>query len=269
VEADEHRERLAAFVVRARRVLASPLAQDDEQLARAAQIKLDVRDGSGFVLEWLPDESALESLAARLRPLLLQRDPVYYGKAFASLGYLVRQSAGAAAEVKAHRKRWDNVVEGPGTRFYVQQIAADSGRLRRSWRDRELADAWFYGDLIHADEGPAGAEAPSLESRFHAAFAFIADVVALLWRALGLVYMLRASLALPDWAWTTPVGVDGGQWRERPGQIFMAPEGTPLPDGELGDEWRQVGPEWPGFLLGPQPFAQPQASDSGAGSTES
>jgi hypothetical protein len=86
---EQHRERLGAFVVRARRVLASPLAQDDAQLARAHQVQAIGRDERSYLRVWLPDERELESLAARARPLLLTGDIVYYANALASLSALV------------------------------------------------------------------------------------------------------------------------------------------------------------------------------------
>src|SRR6476620_3279434 len=87
----EHRERITAFVMRLRRVLASPLAQDDEQLAKADKWTMVALE-TGDVLEvkrWLPDEQQLESLAARIRPLLLEGEPVWYHNAFESMGYLL------------------------------------------------------------------------------------------------------------------------------------------------------------------------------------
>jgi hypothetical protein len=34
-----------------------------------------------------------------------------------------------------------------------------------------------------------------------------ADLVALLWRTLGLIWLCRRTLDLPDWAWTTEVSI--------------------------------------------------------------
>src|SRR4051794_14815961 len=68
-------EIVARFVLRARRVEAHSLVQDREAFAELAEEKGTIRltvDGSGTMTRSLPaDEEVFESLAARVRPLVL------------------------------------------------------------------------------------------------------------------------------------------------------------------------------------------------------
>ena len=236
---EQHRERLGAFVVRARRVLASPLAQDDAQLARAHQVQLIELDDRSSLRVWLPDERELESLAARARPLLLTGDTVYYAKALASLSALVPATKVAT---RALRSEWSKLTDDVG-RYAVQSLNPDQPEPPRTWDNQELANAFLYGDLVHADAQQQGAAAAAnLSERYRAAFGLLADL--LLWRTLGLVWLCRRSLDLPDWAWTPRSASKGTD-----GLIGKAPS-TPLlsaPRCELHpiwpDGWIRLGPE--------------------------
>jgi hypothetical protein len=131
-------------------------------------------------------------------------------------------------------------------RYAVQVLGPNQTDPPQTWDDHELADAFLYGDLVHADERhQQDAAAANLRERYRAAFGLLADLVALLWRTLGLVWAWRRDLDLPDWAWTAEVSIEGARWLEREGAFYAAPTGTGLPNS-VGwpDGWERVGPEW-------------------------
>lgn len=256
---EDHKDRVAGFVVRLRRVLASPLAQDDEQLARAHTMNFQqTTDGRALVSDWLPEEPALESLASRLRPLLLRGDPVHYATGLASVGALLRGNgrpdAMAQTNVRAQKKAWAGLTNQARGRYVIFDLGpvdqTDDERKPQQWRDREAAEGWFYSDLIHADtDRQAHLGNLNLEERVHAAFGLVADVVDLSWKTLGLVWVHRRQLALPSWAWDKPVGVEPG-WRTREGDVYIGEEGTLLPPIEMADlsqDWEKFAPGNPIF----------------------
>lgn len=76
---------LDRFVLRARRIAAHSLARDREELAALSQLKFDGQlslDGTMTFRRTLPDEEIFESLAARLRPLLVPGETVFHKKVF-------------------------------------------------------------------------------------------------------------------------------------------------------------------------------------------
>ena len=128
----------------------------------------------------------------------------------------------------------------------MQVLGQDQTDPPQSWDNHELADAFLDGDLVHADDRHQGdVAAANLRERYRAAFGLLADLVALLWRTLGLVWAWRGDLDLPDWAWTTEVGIEGARWLEREGAFYAARTGTGLPNS-LGwpDGWERVNPDW-------------------------
>jgi hypothetical protein len=245
----DHRERLTAFVIRLRRVLASPLAQDEEQLSRAAQWSFTALE-TGEVLEvsrWLPDEQQLESLGARLRPLFLKQDPVYCQSGLNSVGFLLASKSLPHLYLpsrKVLKRDWTALAKAKASRYFLQTAESDS--ILGSWQDSELANSWFYGDLIHASNHADGSEHSNIEERFMAAFGFISDVVWLCWRTLGLIFLVRRALALPDRAWTTEVAVEGNRWfTYKSPTVYVGEVGAvPTPDIDLEQD-----PNWQPFSI--------------------
>jgi hypothetical protein len=250
MQEQEHRERLAAFVIRLRRVLASPLAQDDEQMLQAHKWSMIALE-SGDVVEvgrWLPDEQQLESLGARIRPLFLKRDPVYCHSGLNSMGFLLARRSLQHLYLpwrKALKGHWTALDEARGSRYFVQVI--EPGQSADTRQDSELARSWFYNDLIHADLRHEH-DRFNIEERFAAAFGFVADVVKLCWRTFALIFLVRKALALPDKAWDTEVVVEGNRWStyESPA-VYVGEVATEVsPDTNLEED-----PNW-------RPFSIPQ-----------
>ncbi|MHA7264108.1 hypothetical protein ACX80W_12995 [Arthrobacter sp. TMN-37] len=73
---------------------AHSLMADPEKVAAMSQgemkLQLIPQTGESLLVQDLPSEEVLESAAVRLRPLILNDDPVYWGKALKALGYLLK-----------------------------------------------------------------------------------------------------------------------------------------------------------------------------------
>src|SRR5687767_9003392 len=110
-----HSARLSEFVLRARRIAAHSLAEDEEALVALAKGTMRiVSDGSKTYVEHaFPAEEVIESAAARMRPLLLKDEACHYLKALAALGYFLKDLP-LAENVKVIRKAWrDRLGETP------------------------------------------------------------------------------------------------------------------------------------------------------------
>jgi hypothetical protein len=67
---------------------------------------------SGVPVETLPLQEIVESAAARVRPLILNDDPTFYGKFMQATGYLISTND-APEEMKKHhlalKKAWNAI----------------------------------------------------------------------------------------------------------------------------------------------------------------
>lgn len=110
------------FVLRARRIFAYSLCADEVGLANLADgAWYSTRKGGiESISRLLPNEEVLESLAARVRPLLLQDDGVHYNAVLNALSSLLIRSgrpedAGWCKELKKSWQSSTSRVERPGT----------------------------------------------------------------------------------------------------------------------------------------------------------
>lgn len=76
---------LETFVVRARRVVAHSLASDDKLInsLQSGETKFLIPSdgGDATIIVEVPPEEQMESLAARVRPVILESEDTYYAKA--------------------------------------------------------------------------------------------------------------------------------------------------------------------------------------------
>jgi hypothetical protein len=145
---------LAAFSLRARRILSHSLMDDVELLDHIASASLVVRrtDGQLGIERILPREEQLESLAARVRPLTLNDEAIYYNKVLNALNtLLIRADAAEHTDWTRNLKAdWKSVDPASGKATYFHQTwSADTAPAEVN--DATLALSWFYGDLVHAD----------------------------------------------------------------------------------------------------------------------
>ena len=149
---------IAGFVQRARRVVAHSLLQDEGGLdaLAAGAFFAEQKDGAVSLKRILPNEEILESLAARVRPLTLQQDPVHYDKVLNALQSLLHSNGNTdyIEWCKSLKSEWHsvNVSSGKATYFVsLTKADEDDPSVPQEMTDAALALAWFYGDLVHAD----------------------------------------------------------------------------------------------------------------------
>lgn len=234
----QHTATVEQFVLRARRIEAHPLAQDDDALKRWAESGMGmlVRDGQTYLTFTAPPEELMESAAARVRPLLLNEDPVYVPTVMKALSYLVRDRTGLTRGLRDQRRQWEARVKKDGEPrdgyVIIREDAETGGSHSRT--DRQLAYAWLYGDVVHhnLDARALGSQF-GLDYRYRAAASMLAflmrhaistlNVIRDMWKA-GWLPRLR------DEVFEAPVVVTQTYW-EYPAQGHVGDAGTALPDG--------------------------------------
>ena len=93
-----------------------------------------------------PPEEALESLASRVRPLILGSEPIYYATALDALEQLVGTHAlNEEIDLDWWRNYWRAVIDA-NLDAQAYWVATPSGTVT----DRKLMYSWLYGDVIHA-----------------------------------------------------------------------------------------------------------------------
>ncbi|MHA3722558.1 hypothetical protein ACXR2T_01635 [Leucobacter sp. HY1910] len=247
---------LARFVTRARRIEAHSLVQNEGTLIAYAKGTFKVTlgfDGVATIRRPLPEnEEEFESLVARIRPLTLKSEPIYYAKVLGALERALEQitpDAEVAFEFQALKVSWESAeLQGTQVQGYsVQRSRIDGSESTKNVSDTQLAAAWVYADLVHADaQGPkAEALAFDLEERYAAAVLVFCGAAVRVVRTLRLIEHLKAAeiLDLADELWSQKVTVDTTEIVEE-AEVFMAPVGAPMPNlmtsVEMGEDWKSV-----------------------------
>lgn len=240
------------YVLRARRILAHSLCADEEALENLADGAWYAirKDGVESLRRSLPNEETLESLAARVRPLILQRDPVQYGYVLNALAfYLVRHGhMEQAAWCKELKKDWQSVDLTTGESGYTMSVTTEgSEEPPVEITDGGLASAWFYGDLVHADQAQIdNGKAFEIDLRFAAAAVRVAQVAILARDTLNFIRSLIDDGLIEiseDVLETIPVAA-GSKTVQLTG-LYSAPVGTevPGPAGQpVGETWQNAFP---------------------------
>jgi hypothetical protein len=249
-----HKRCLELFTVRARRVEAHSLARDKDELHRLATGNFDIEahpeTGQATLRRSFPPEEVVESAAARVRPFILDRDPIYHGKVTAALRAFAVGNGRATAEV-TKAKSWWKVIDPRSKQirgYAIQRITADGEADYVS--DNVLAFAWIYGDTIHADEQSVARAAPfDVDERYQAAVPLVAGIMIRVIATLRMVEQFRKAniVELSQEIFTVPVVATAREVAQE-AIIRVAPVGTPSPGA--GEEW---GPEW-------QPVRPPPAA---------
>ncbi|MGF6885981.1 hypothetical protein ABIA39_007506 [Nocardia sp. GAS34] len=120
-----------------------------------------------------PDEEALESLASRVRPVILSSEPIYYESVLRALETLVgRTVLDSVIDVDWWYETWAEAVDGSkDAQAYC--IVTEAGAIT----DRKLMYAWLYGDVVHAKAMRSPAiQALGINERYYAAAACIARI---------------------------------------------------------------------------------------------
>lgn len=167
-------DNLARFVLRARIVQDHSLAQDIGALKELSEVKfkfniLNFNKGGGANITVddikLPHSEQIESAAARVRPVFLFSDGIFYADVLAFLYEKIVDDNGKKKVLELlHECQTadpDYPVSGKGKR------AGDGGA---GFSNKELAGSWLYGSLLHDDENRRTfSDAAGIEHAYHAA----------------------------------------------------------------------------------------------------
>lgn len=202
-----HQARLSSFVYRARRIKAHSLNEDQSALIALAEGHVEIRRYPDGHAEWvtrLPDEERLESAAARVRPLLLKQDPVYFSKVLGALSYVIRDEESPLwVDLALIKERWLRADRG-----FTGAQQLDENNINVALSAKELSDGWFYGDLVHADHDVRRKMAGTdFQMRFQAAAQLVAWLMVQSNRALELTVKCveQGMIELPDEAFDETV----------------------------------------------------------------
>lgn len=245
---DQQMAKIEAFVVRARRIAAHSLAADPQVLLDLNRGELKVvleQDGTARLCQKYPPEEQLESLAARVRPVMLDKEPVYLPGVLKALGYFLRETPEQLETCQALRQQWENIDPRGGklAAYRVEHNRTDGTTGTSVASDSALALAWLYGDVIHADPQTTGDI--SLDERYRSAAHAVARIAVFVRDVLGFILWLHDEqlLQISDMVLQEQVVVENPD-RDQIGRAFTAPLGTemPAPGKPFGDAWTRMGP---------------------------
>jgi hypothetical protein len=187
---------LSRFVLRARRVLESRFARGEDVSPTVPQ---DEPPSGLYNTLLLADEESVDAAAARVRPLLLDsHGEVYWERVLDALGEIIGDQRPNDRETTWELRRlWEEVRKPP------RMVGGD--RVT----DRQLADRFLYGDLVHADVHPP--PIPDFVLRLYSAQSYVHDAVRAVRATLEVVHQAcqDGQLELPSWAWDDAVTVAG------------------------------------------------------------
>ncbi|UOX90429.1 hypothetical protein MUY14_07340 [Amycolatopsis sp. FBCC-B4732] len=250
-------ETIERFVLRARRVAAHSLMQDRESFTKLMQDNFTLRmalDGTATLSRSLPaDQEIFESLAARVRPLTLESESIFYKKVLAALKRMIKAASTPGSreleQLTELTSEWTAMSLGRDVQVYEMWLSnADDTETTGRATDNQLAAGWIYADLVHADATgwKQDALAFSLEERYAAAVSVISRLASLSSRTLEFVRQLHDSntIELERTVWDTAVVVASTELVLASATAYVGPVGT-VPDWnqpltELGEQWQQV-----------------------------
>lgn len=173
---------IEGFILRTRRVMAHSLIREQAALmtklnSGQVTIMITVNTKTGEESHRrkaeYPPEEALESLASRVRPMILSGEPIYYENALNALEQLVGADAlNDEIDLDWWKGYWRHAIDGNlGAQAYW--VATPSGKVT----DRKLMYAWLYGDVIHAKSPRSGVIRDlDIDQRYYAAAPGVARI---------------------------------------------------------------------------------------------
>lgn len=234
---DFNMDDLARFVLRARIVQDHSLAQDLRALEELTKVKYKLilptgdmagENGIKFADIKVPHTEQIESAAARVRPIFLFSDGIFYADVLAFIYEKTADDDEKKIILKLLRECQmadpDYPKSGKGKR------AGDGGS---GFSNKDLAGSWLYGSLLHDDEKRRTfSDATGIDSAYRAAVhsvsAMMLCVIKILHFITILVYCGKLDLD-PD-LWTSDVTFKGTTLSFR-GEVSVheAEVGTPIP----------------------------------------
>lgn len=243
---------IEGFILRARRVMAHSLLHEQAELMEKLQTGgftlKKVTDGEPggpthhLKIEY-PSEEAMESLASRVRPIILGSEPIYYRRVLNALEELVgTDQLNEHIDLPWWHGYWDHAVDG-NLEAQAYWVSTVSGTIT----DRKLMYAWLYGDVVHANAKKSPAiQKLDINDRYHAAAPGIARICErVIYTSMMLGELIgKGVLTVAPEVLTDDVVVTSNA-KDLPVHAFCAPLGVPIPEGIItqgpaaleGTEW--------------------------------
>lgn len=230
-------DNLARFVLRARIVQDHSLAQDIRALEELTKVEfkliLPTGDMAGenvikFADIKVPHTEQIESAAARVRPVFLFSDGIFYADVLAFLYEKIADDDDKKIILKLLRECQmadpDYPKSGKGKR------AGDGGS---GFSNKDLAGSWLYGSLLHDDEKRRTfSDATGIDSAYRAAVHSVSAMMLCVIKILHFITILvcGGKLDLDPNLWTSDVTFKGTTL-SFPGEVsvYVAKVGTPIP----------------------------------------
>ena len=221
------------FILRAKRVESHSLLKDINNLRRYAETESKIifnkeSNKAKIIIELPPDEEVFESLVSRIRPFILRSEPIFYEKIFSALEFIL-ETEELKASVSELKNHWD-LINTDSKEIHGYSISDDASHEAS---DLQLAGAWLYADLVHADpkENKKGGMDFSMEDRYVAAVRIFSSLALLTVETLAFIYNLEklGIFDIPENIKTEEV-VIGKDQIVKEGFIYQAPVGTEAPN---------------------------------------
>ena len=259
-ELDErHYKVLRAFVYRARRVECHSIAKEQAVLEAYAtgRMTLELKGSEASIVQQLPDEERLESLAARVRPMLLQRELTHHANVVSALKHFAGADPSLLDAINGLKTRWHDLrPERKDLLAWSAQVMVAPGAEVETLTDVQLAYAWLYGDVVHGDQDRlAKACSFGLDERFRAATLVIGNAAQLTLWTLNLLrnMRVRGMLSIDDSYFDEVVTIESTEYR-RATSVAVGEVGSAAPPlGEpRGLGWTTLAGERPSASLNSQ-----------------
>ncbi len=245
---EEAIDTLERFVVRARRVEAHSLVKSQKVREFVHPKYALVFNGSSISmrLDSRPeDEEVFESLAARIRPCIVDSEPIQLEKVVAAICILTEN-----IELTERQLKLLNSVNA----WYEEHLAPHSyapiasheeiGKLGSDEitpaSDTLLGLGWYYADLVHADpkqEKEATLEFP-YDARYNQGVLLVSYLALVICSLLKLIREINGShdLGLSADVWITQVTAGGGPYEVGVGAAYVGPAGSVPEQGASIDQ---------------------------------
>lgn len=237
---------LNRFVLRARRIEAHSLANDRKALSFLSEFTFTghIRlDGTMETHRALPDEEAFESLAARVRPVLVKTESVHHEQVLDAIQAAIDATdsdipEGLLVRLAGLQNEWPkfDLDSTQVLRFAVQSTKTDGSETTPQVSDTQLAAAWLYGDLVHVDTrgNKSDGQLFPVKERYSAAVTYFTHAVVLTLMTLDLVIALHelGVIDLDEDSLLEDVVVGVDELVDE-GVAYVGPVGSPMPSLDI------------------------------------
>lgn len=240
---DEAIDTLERFVVRARRIEAHSLVRS-RKIEEFAQPNYTLSFNGSSVSMRLnsrpEDEEVFESLAARIRPCIVDSEPIQLEKVVAATRLLTSEIELTEKQLKLldYVDTWCKNHIAPHSYAPIsshEEIGGIDSNEVTPASDTLLGLGWYYADLVHAD--PQQEKETALKFPYDARYnqgVLLVSYLALIIRAL--LRMIRDidsthGLGLPPEIWEAQITAGGGPFEFGTGEVYVGPAGCEPPVG--------------------------------------